>query len=263
METDLDRLHAAMNAAPENDAARLAFYDRLADAELFLLLAEEPLGDTIEPALVDLEEGRAALAFDTEARLAAFAEGPAPYAALPGRVVARLLSAEGLGLGLNLAVAPSATLLPAGALGWLAGMLGQAPAEAAARPVAYGPPAGVPQALLAALDAKLARLAGLAARAHLVAVTWEGGGQGHLLVVEDALPGAEAALAKAVSEALVFSGIEAGALDVTFLASGDAALGDIARQALSFDLPAPAVETAQVLSPAAPGTDPSRPPRLR
>src|SRR5690606_39689738 len=114
METDLDRLHAAMNAAPENDAARLAFYDRLADAELFLLLAEEPLGDTIELALVDQEEGRAALAFDTEARLAAFAEGPATYAALPGRVVARLLLPEWLGLGLNLVVSPPATRLPAG-----------------------------------------------------------------------------------------------------------------------------------------------------
>ncbi|MGB2893525.1 MAG: SseB family protein, partial [Albidovulum sp.] len=62
---------------------------------------------------------------------------------------------------------------------------------------------------------------------------------------------------------LVFSGIEAGALDVTFLGSGDPALGPIARRALTFVLPAAAVETAQVLGPAAPGTDPARPPRLR
>ena len=93
---------------------------RLADAELFLLLTEEPLGDTIEPALFDLEEGRVALAFDTEARLAAFAEGPAPYAALPGRVVAQFLSGQKLGLGLNVPLGPSAILLAADALGCLA-----------------------------------------------------------------------------------------------------------------------------------------------
>lgn len=263
METDLDRLHAAMEAAPGDDSARLAFYDRLADAELFLLLAAEPAGDRIEPALFELEACRVALGFDTEARLAAFAEGPAPYAALPGRIVARMLSEQRLGLGFNLAVAPSATLLSAEALDWLVGVLGHGPVESAARPLSYGPPAGVPPALLAALDAKLARLAGLAVRAHLVAVTWEGGGQGHLLVVEDARPGAEAALAKAVSEALVFSGVEAGALDVAFLASADPALGPIAGQALRIDLPESTAETAQVLSPASPGTDPARPPKLR
>ena len=261
METDLDRLHRAMAAAPESDIARLAFYDRLADAELCLLLAREPAGDVIEPALFDLEEGRVALAFDREDRLAAFAEGPAPYAALPGRVVARMLAGEGLGLGLNLGVAPSAFLMPAEAMRWLAETLGHAPEPASSRPAAFGPPAGVPEALLAALDAKLARLSGFARRAHLVAVTYDGGGQGHLLVFEEARAGAEAALAKAVSEALVFSGVEAGALDVAFLGPGDPALARLARHALTFDLPEP--EAVQVVSPAAPGMDPARPPKLR
>lgn len=263
METDLDRLHAAMDAAPEADAPRLAFYDRLADAELFVLLAAEPEGGTIEPALFDLEAGRVALAFDREDRLAAFAEGAAPYAALPGRVLAALLAGQGLGLGLNLGVAPSAHLLPADALGWLAGTLDAAPEEGAGRPLSYGPPLSVPEPLLRALDAKLGRLAALAARAHLVAVTYAGGGQGHLLVFEAARAGAEPALAKAVSEALVFSGVEAGALDVTFLAAGDPALAPVVRQALSFDLPQPAAETAEVLASSAPGLDPARPPKLR
>ncbi len=263
METDLDRLHRAMEAAPESEAARLAFYDRLADAELYLLLAREPAGDAIEPALFDLEEGRVALAFDREERLAGFAEGPAPYAALPGRVVARMLAGEGLGLGLNLGVAPSAFLMPAEAMRWLAATLAHAPELAASRPSAYRPPADVPAALLAALDAKLARLSGFAHRAHLVAVTYDGGGQGHLLAFEGARAGAEAALAKAVSEALVFSGVEAGALDVTFLGLGDPALARLSRHALTFDLPLPEPETAQVVSPSAPGMDPSRPPKLR
>lgn len=263
METELDRMHAAMAAAPESDAERLAFYDRLADAELFLLLTGEPEGETIEPALFDMDEGRVALVFDGEDRLAAFSEGPAPYAALPGRVVAAMLAGQGLGLGLNLGVAPSSFLLPAGGVAWLAGALASAPAEAAARPVTYGPPVDVPRALIGALDAKLARLAGLAARAHLVAVTYADGHSGHLLVVEDARREAEPALAKAVSEAVVFSGVEAGFFDVTFRDAGDPGLAPVTRHALSFDLPKPAPEAARTRVPTAPGMDPSRPPKLK
>lgn len=263
MQTDLDTAHAAMEAAPEDDAARLRFYEGLADAELFLMLSGDPAGDEITPALFDLEDGRFVLAFDREERLAAFAEGPVPYAALPGRVIARTLAGQGVGLGLNLGVAPSAFLMSAEALGWLAGTLDHAPGAVEARPVTYGPPSAVPDGLLRALDGKLARLAGFAARAHLVAVTYEGGARGHLLAFEGARAGAEAALAKAVSEALVFSGIEAGEVDVTFLAAGDPALAALTRAALSFDLPEPVCEAAQVLAPEAPGMDPARPPKLR
>ncbi len=263
METDLDRLHRRMEDAPDSAGARLAFYDRLADAELWLLLAREPQDDVIEPALFDLEEGRVALVFDREERLADFSGAPAPYAALPGRVVARMLAGEGIGLGLNLGVAPSAFLMPAAAVAWLAGALDHAPEPVLAAPAGYRPPADVPEALLATLDAKLARLAGAATRAHLVSVTYGSGGQGHLLAFEGARPGTEPALAKAVSEALAFSGVEAGSLDVGFYSTDDPALAPLARHALTFDLAVPEREMAQVLSPAAPGMDPARPPKLR
>ncbi len=36
-QTPLDRAHAAMEAMPQDDAARLRFFERLADVELFLL----------------------------------------------------------------------------------------------------------------------------------------------------------------------------------------------------------------------------------
>ena len=36
--TPLDTAHDAMQAAPEDDRARLRFYERLADSELFLML---------------------------------------------------------------------------------------------------------------------------------------------------------------------------------------------------------------------------------
>lgn len=262
-ETMLDRAHAAMEAAPEDDAARLRFYERLADAELFLLLEAEPIGETIAPQVFPLDEGRFALAFDTEERLAEFTGAPAPYAALPGRVIARGLAGECVGLGLNLGVVPSAFLMPAEALGWLAGTLDHTPEHAQGQITSVAAPTRLPEAVVAALDAKLAGLAGLARAAHLVAVSYGDGRRGHLLAFEGAVEGAEAALAKAVSEALVFSGIEAGEIDVAFPGAGDQLTARVARVSLRFDLPEPEVDTAQVVTPAAPGMDPARPPKLR
>ncbi len=264
IETPLDRAHAAMQAAPEDAAARLRFYDRLADAELMLLLARDPEGDAIEPELFEIEGGRVALVFDTEARLSGFIGRPAPYAAVSGRALAGMLAGQGIGLGLNLDAAPSAILLPAGAVDWLAGMLDRRPAEIGATPEDIGRPDGVPDALLEALDQKLAAAAGLAPYAYLAGVRYRGGASGHLLAFVDARPGAEDALARAVGEALAFSGLEAGSLDVGFFGASDPVAATLARRGLRIDLPEP--ERAQILGaegPSAPGMDPDRPPRLR
>lgn len=262
-ETTLDRAHAAMAAAPEDGAARLRFYAQVADSDLVLLLAEETDGEDLSPEIFDLEEGRFILAFDTEERLAEFAAAPVPYAALPGRVIARMLAGQGVGLGLNLGVAPSALLLPAEALVWLAEMLDHAPRRAEARPVAVGAPRGLPAPVAAVLDATLAGLGGLARAAHLVAVDYDGGRSGHLLAFEGATQRDEAALAKAVSEALVFSGVEAGEIDVAFLAGDDPLRDRIAAVSRRFVLPEPAREKVRAGAPAAPGMDPARPPKLR
>ena len=68
-------------------------------------------------------------------------------------------------------------------------------------------------------------------------------------------------MARAVTEALAFSGLAAGALDVAFLAADDPALGRIAEVALMFDPVAGPPELQGQLS--GPGTDPTRPPNLR
>lgn len=262
--TPLDRAHGAMEAAPENGALRLRFLERLADAELFLLLAEESDGTVIRPAVFRLEGGDVSLAFDREDRLAAFCDAPSPYAALPGRIVARELAGQGLGLGLNLGVAPSSFLLDAEGLRWLDATLGQVPDRDEARPAAFRAPTGLPQALLSALDEKLARLAGLADHAVLAGVSYADGRHGHVLAFAGAPEEVEPALAKAVSEALVFSGVEAGELDVVFLAQGSSTLAAITAAGLRFDLPEPLRETAQIIGgPSAPGMDPKRPPKLR
>ena len=54
VDTPLDRAHAKMQSASDHDAARLGFYARLADAELFLLLAQPPVGEEVEPEVFDL-----------------------------------------------------------------------------------------------------------------------------------------------------------------------------------------------------------------
>lgn len=265
--TPLDAAHAAMTEG--DPAAERAYYARLADTELFLLLKTAPAEDAADAALAPqvfaLDEGRFVLAFDREDRLTAFAGGPAEYAALSGRALARMLAGQGaedaLGLGVNLG-SDAALLLPAEGVAWLAEALDTQVAEAEARLRDLSPPRGVPEALLRALDQALARTGGLARRAYLAAARYEGGGQGHIVAFAGAAPGAEPVLARAVAEALRFSGLEAGALDVVFPGADAAIWQHLERVALRFDLPEPA-PVPEPVPPAAPGSDPARPPRLR
>lgn len=252
--TPLDLAHADMET---NDAARLRFYERLADAELFLLLDAEPVGDHMTPRLFPVEDTTLVLAFDREERLADFA-GSVPYAAVSGRALAQMLAAQSLGLGLNLEVAPSSIVLPPEAIMWLHETLGTAPKDVEATPEELLPPAGLPEALITGLDTKLAMTAGLARHAYLCAVRYKGGGQSHMLAFLDPVPGAEPALAHAVNEALVFSGIEAGSLDVAFFSVSDPLAAELAKVGLRFDLP----EFSTPEGPSAPGMDPSKPPVL-
>ncbi len=258
--TPIDTAHAAMEAAPEDDTARLQFYERFADGELFLLLESEPTGDQVSPRTFDTGEGQFVLAFDTEDRLAQFAGGPAPYAAVSGRALSLMLTGQDIGVGLNLDVAPSSILIPPQALTWLTATLDAPPTQASATPKEFTAPMGLPERLIQSLDTKLATAQGLAKAAFLTGVTYTDGRRGHLLAVIGARPGSEAALAQAVSEALVFSGLDAGELDVSFLADADPATQVLARTSLRFDLPEP---PKPGLAPVAPGMDPDKPPNLR
>lgn len=264
VQTPLDRAHDAMQADPAQDAPRLQFYDTLADSELFLMLEREVADDRIAPQVFDVADGRFVLAFDTEERLAAFAGQTVPFAALSGRIIAQLLSAsgEGIGLGLNLEVAPSAILLPPAALLWLSETIESRPDEVEALPERLTPPGALPQGLLEALASKLARAGGLASHALLAAAHYPNEtAPRHLLAFIDAEEGTRAALAKATAEALTFSGVEAGSLEVAFFAPSDAVTAQLENVALRLDMPgAPVAETP---GPAAPGRDPAKPPRLR
>ena len=257
--TPLDTAHAAMEAAPEDDDARLGFYARLAETELLLLLEEEAGDDDIAPRLLETSEGRFLLAFDTAERLAEFSGGAAPYAGLPGRALVGMLAGQGIGLALNPEVAPSATLLPADAVDWLASTLAEAPEEAAADISEIGPPGTLPEAVLQAIDGALGRAGGLAESAWLVTAGEAGGRRGPLLALVQPAPGAEGALAQAIRDAVALSGAEAGFLDVAFFGRDHAVVPVLKRQGLRFELPEP----QEAPSPAAPGMDPNSPPDLR
>jgi hypothetical protein len=264
--TPYDRAHAAMEADPDNQALRLAVYDRLADAELFLLLEEEPEGEDIRPQLFSSDEGDFVLAFDLEERLAEFADEALPYAALPGRVIAQHLVGEGIGLGVNLGVAESAMLLPPEALDWLTETLTHAPQTRDARPAQFDAPALPPAILgllLPAFEAKFEQIAGLASHALLGGVVYEDGHRGHVLAFLGAPEPARPGIAKAMAEALAFSGLDAGELDVTFLDETSPAAAVLLEKALVLALPEPVEEEVQELKPAMPGMDPAKPPILR
>ncbi len=259
--TPLDSAHGAMDSAPGDNAARLQFFERLADSELFLLLTHEAKDENLSPEIFEVADGRFALAFDREERLARFANGPAPYAALSGRVLAQMLTGQAIGLGVNLDVAPSSILIPAEAVDWLNQTLGHIPDQIEARITDVTPPSGLPETLVTSLDTKLATATGLARCAYLVGVGYVDGTKGHLLAFVDAISGAESALAKAAGEALTFSGIEAGAMDVGFFTQADPVTEKLGAVGLRFDLPQPPAPQSGVRT--APGSDPDKPPILK
>lgn len=258
--TPLDTAHALMDTAPDDASLRMRFFERLADCELFLLLQNEAAGDNLSPEVFEVEGAKYVLVFDREERLAEFVEGSAHHAALSGRVIAKMLAGQGIGLGVNLGVAPSSILLADDALVWLADMLENAPVEVMARPVSVEAPAGVSQALLEAIDIKLATAAGLAEAAYLVTAQYEEGRQGLMLAIIDALPAAQGALAKAVGEVVMFGDENHAGLDVAFFKASEPVCATLAKVGLRFELPK---REAEAHTPAAPGRDPNSPPILR
>lgn len=207
--------------------ARARILSRLADTELMVALTAEPAGDRADLRIFDLPGGRFALAADEESRLAGFLGGPVAYAALPGRVLAGMLRAEGVGLLVNPG-APSEMLLDAETLGWLENALAAAPQEDEAR-IAPSPPRPETVAALAGpLAERLADLRGLISGAALA-----GAGRGHVLLIAGADPARQPAIAKALAEALAFLPPQPGGVDIGFAEAAPP------RGALVFDLSPP------------------------
>lgn len=261
METPLDRAFRDHHAMPDDEKARLRFHERLLDAELVLLLREEVAGGTLKPEVFALETGPVALVFDRDDRLAAFLEAPAAYAALSGRRIVAMLAEQGIGLGLNLGVAVSSTLLPAETVAWLAAMAAEAPVEVAGRFCWFAPPGDLPRDMLEAVGIKLASMTEVIGAAYLLRAGHDDGTERALLALIGVPEAARADVARAVAEAVRFSGVADGALEVVFMAGGSAAAQSVARVGARLELPRHAERPVRARD--GPGMDRERPPILR
>ncbi len=253
-------LDLAVVEMQRNPDARFKFYERLMESEMFMVLEDEVADDMARPLVLDTSDCAVALIFDREERLADFAGEPVPYLALSGRKIAAMLADSDIGLGVNLGCA-SETVLGSEIVGWLADSLQGEDNIMQEKPVEISAPFNVPERLIKALDAKLANMSGVVAAAYLVAVEYETGNKSHMLALVDVTPDAQNGVAEAMSEALLFSGIEAGRLDVTFLLAQDVSLPRFAKVGLSFEIPE--LILPKFHETIAPGMDPEKPPKLR
>jgi len=249
--SDLYRAHAA--AMQEDEAAALPFWDLFARSELILALNAESEGDSIDPQVFETSEGAFAVGFTSEAGLAEFSDGIVPYAAIPGRAAAAILGMAGYGLVLD--PGEAAILLGPEELVWLTETLATAPeaGEAAIREVL--PPGEVATALLEAIGARLAP--GLFTALVLARAAADGGAVTPLIAVLGPAPGAEPPLAAALSEALAFAAASDDWQIGFFPAEGPLAAA-LLRQGMRLD-----IEEAEPPKPVAPGSDPTKPPKLR
>jgi hypothetical protein len=116
-------------------------------------------------------------------------------------------------------------ILPPEAVDWLVAMLDQAvPEPVAARVAGFEAPV-VPEAVVKGLRS-------LAVQGLLVTARSPDGGRRQMLALVGVVEADHPRLARAVTEVLAFSGLEAGALDVVFLGEGDAVLARMAAVAL-------------------------------
>ncbi|MCF6305505.1 MAG: enhanced serine sensitivity protein SseB C-terminal domain-containing protein [Rhodobacteraceae bacterium] len=255
--TTLDLAVAKMQSDAD---ARFGFYERVLESEMFMILEDEVVKDVARPLVLDTSDCAVALIFDTEERLAEFAGEPVPYLALSGRKIVAMLAQNGIGLGVNLGCV-SETVLPVEIVNWLAENLGSKDSIEQEKPVEISAPFNVPEALIKALDQKLANMSGVVSVAYLVAVEYETGSKSHMLALVDVTPDAQNGVAEAMSEALLFSGIEAGHLDITFLLAGDASVSRFVKVGLAFEIPELILPKMPEIT--APGMDPDKPPKLR
>lgn len=218
--TPLDRCFAAMTKDGEDGTARLAFMHMLAASELHV-----PGGET--PDVFETSVGRFVLAFDTEDRLAAFAQGVTERASLPGRVLAQALAGQGVGLIVNAGEASEYALDPDG-LGWLARIATEAAVVDTARLGGISAPEALPPALLDALDRVFQRTTGMVRRAWLAEAE-----DGLVLALAEAMPGSEDALVRGLAEAVRFSDWD-GTLSIAF--PKDEALSRFERVGLGIEI---------------------------
>ena len=233
------------------------FFLTLVNSELFVWLEEEVRGEVIDLKDFPTDAGPIALAFDREERLSAFVGTPQPYAALPGRVLLKMLKSTGIGLGVNLDVAPSSTILTPEMLEWcLEKLQVQVSSIEPTELMSVRAPASVPPSVSAVLQSLMRQLRGSALECAVADAIDQSDQRMSILIIRGAGELDRTALTGAFSEALAFAGV-----DDEWRLCVDRKLGkDLSLPTFA----APSADPiAQPRAMRAPRSDPDKPPILR
>jgi len=254
-ETALDSAYASMMAAPDQEEFRSRYYGLLAATELFVLLEREP-GAKFEPLMIEMEGTRFVLAFDLDARMGAFCDGPTPYVAMSGRALVEALAGARMGIAVNPGL-EAAMFVPVEAVDWMRTRTGEDLSQAEAKIDEISAPEVTDVEALKAIDARLAVFTGASRSAYLVKARY-GAETAHLMIFVGVPEAARSSVAGSLAEVVRFIAPDL-ALDTIFVDAGAGIVEAAARVGLRFDMSSD--ETA-AKAPKAPGSDPDKPPIL-
>tara|TARA_B100000530_G_scaffold322997_1_gene258470 strand:+ start:65 stop:847 length:783 start_codon:yes stop_codon:yes gene_type:complete len=257
----LNKAFREMSQDPENNDARLNYYGVLADTDLFLLLEQEPSNEILEPKFIQLEGNNFALAFDSEENLSEFYGEAAAFAQITGRVLAKMLLEEKIGLGINLGVSEGELLLPYSVIEWFVSVLEETPDVVQNSPKKFLSANAFPEIMLKVLQEKLEPAVGLFDEIWICGVEYDEDEFSNLICLIGAQKPAEQAMIKSIKEVLSFSDINLGNTDVTQFNYDDEACSIIREIGIKLEFP-----QVPKLKSAAKGQKNKatlRPPRLR
>lgn len=233
----LNKAFKEMSQNPESNDARLNYYGVLADTNLFLLLEHEPSNEILEPKSIELDGNRFALAFDCEENLSEFYGEAAEFAQVTGRVLAKMLSEEKIGLGINLGISEGELLLPFDVIEWFVSLLDETPNFIPNTPQKFLPSNTFPEVILEALQQKLKPAVGLFIEIWVCGVEYSEDEFSHLICLIGAQKSAEQAMIKSIKEVLSFSDLNLGNIDVAHFDYNDDACRKIRDIGIKLEFP--------------------------
>lgn len=233
----LNKAFREMSQDPENNDARLNYYGVLADTDLFLLLEQETSNEILEPKIIQLEGNNFALAFDSEENLSEFYGEAAAFAQITGRVLAKMLLEEKIGLGINLGVSEGELLLPYSVIKWFVSVLDETPNLVQTTPKKFLPVKAFPEIMFKALQQKLKPAVGLFDEIWICAVEYNEDETSHLICLMGVQNSAQQAIVKSINEVLSFTDIDLGNIDVAHFSYGDEACNKIREIGIKLEFP--------------------------
>jgi len=226
-----------MSRNPENNDARLNYYGVLADTNLFLLLEQEPSNEILEHKFIQLEGKNFALAFDSEESLSEFYGEAAAFAEVTGRVLAKMLLEEKIGLGINLGVYEGELLLPWEIIEWFVNVLDEASNLVQNTPKKFLRAEAFPEVLFKALQEKLMPAVGLFDEIWICAVEYNEDETSHLICLMGVQNSAQQAIVKSINEVLSFTNIDLGNIDVAHFSYDDEVCTKIREIGIKLEFP--------------------------